>query len=232
MEYENIEMLRDTLEIFQRGSRRLPEGGDAPTTLTLEEVSEAQVLLPGELSALRETRGEAPAAPGSGRCDFRCARMDSFAMARRRAQDLGYACHPEGFQDIWVLNFANAVHPGGGVRHGATAQEEDLCRTSSLLLSLESEAAGEYYRYNRGIGGDLGSSAVVLGAFGCSAFGNDPEMVAELFRASLLALRCDGKGLGDLFREIDFAVLDNSRDRRNFNAFHNRFTNEAFYGEN
>ena len=300
MEYENIEMLRDTLEIFQRGSRRLPEGGDAPTILTLEEASEAQVLLPGELSALRETRGEAPAAPGSGRCDFRCARMDSFAMARRRAQDLGYACHPEGFQDIWVLNFANAVHPGGGVRHGATAQEEDLCRTSSLLLSLESEAAGEYYRYNRGIGGDLGSSAVVLtpkveivkfrngerlpestvvsvitcaapvyrrdtyglgeagyremfrarvdrlllcaaafgcrhlvlGAFGCGAFGNDPEMVAELFRASLLALRCDGKGLGDLFREIDFAVLDNSRDRRNFNAFHNRFTNEAFYGEN
>ena len=298
MEFGNVEMLRDTLEIFERGTRRLPEG-DVPTMLTLGEASEARVLLPGELSVLQETRGEAPAAPAAGRCDFRCARMDSFAMARLRAGDMGYAYRPEGFQDIWVLNFANAVRPGGGVRNGAAAQEEDLCRASSLLWSLEREAAREYYHYNRRIGSSLGSSAVVLtpkveivkyrngeplpqstvvsvitcaapvyqrdtyglgeegyremfrtridrlllcaaafgcrhlvlGAFGCGAFGNDPEMVAELFRESLLALRCDGRGLGDLFREIDFAVLDTSRDRRNINAFHNRFTNETFYGE-
>lgn len=35
-----------------------------------------------------------------------------------------------------VLNFANAVHPGGGVFHGAGAQEESLCRTSTLFDAI------------------------------------------------------------------------------------------------
>lgn len=61
-----------------------------------------------------------------------------------------------------VLNFANPVHPGGGVRRGARAQEEDLCRKSSLLFALESEAAKRYYWYNRAQQTNLGSDAVIL----------------------------------------------------------------------
>jgi N-acetylglutamate synthase-like GNAT family acetyltransferase len=36
-----------------------------------------------------------------------------------------------------------------GVRRGARAQEEDLCRKSSLLLSLESKTASRYYEFNK-----------------------------------------------------------------------------------
>lgn len=47
-----------------------------------------------------------------------------------------------------VLNFANPIHPGGGVYQGSNAQEEDLCRRSTLLPALESDEAAEYYSIN------------------------------------------------------------------------------------
>ena len=35
-----------------------------------------------------------------------------------------------------ALNFANGLHPGGGFLRGSLAQEEVLCRSSALYLTL------------------------------------------------------------------------------------------------
>ena len=69
-----------------------------------------------------------------GRIGVDCVNMDSFSLAVERCRECSYLLKGKGENRILVLNLANPVNPGGGVRRGAKAQEEDLCRRSSLLL--------------------------------------------------------------------------------------------------
>ena len=49
-------------------------------------------------------------------------------------------------QNVCVLNFANAIHPGGGWLTGARAQEESIMRASALDASLKNHMG--YYKKN------------------------------------------------------------------------------------
>ena len=44
-----------------------------------------------------------------------------------------------------ALNFANGIAPGGGFRHGAKAQEEVLCCSSALYLTLLDDPMYDYH---------------------------------------------------------------------------------------
>ena len=207
----------------------------------------------------------------------------SYALARKRVS--------EGISKVLVLNLASPVHPGGGVRRGARAQEEDLCRKSSLLQSLESKEASKYYEYNKRLHSFMGSDALmltssveiikdengallddsivvsvltcaapkvsggkegmnetayrqlvynriagmlksaaflgyrhlILGAWGCGAYGNDASVISDLFRRALNELDYNGFKENDLFSRIDFAVLDRTPALYNYKQFNRNF---------
>jgi len=54
----------------------------------------------------------------------------------------------EGYDPV-LLNFASAGHPGGGVERGARAQEETICRRSTLTRSIYSFDAKYAHYYGQ-----------------------------------------------------------------------------------
>ena len=58
-----------------------------------------------------------------------------------------------------------------------------------------------------------GHDALVLGAWGCGNFANDPGLIADLFRQAL-----DGPFKG-AFRQVTFAIVDTTPDQRCLNQF-------------
>ena len=177
-----------------------------------------------------------------------------------------------------ALNFASGLHPGGGFLKGARAQEEGLCRSSALYLTLVGNPMYEFHRERPlpdssdwsiyspdvpvfrtdhgaelstpwplsfitcaapyapvvgqpksgpllqsridrvlGVASAYGYSSLVLGAWGCGAFANDPCRTAQDFREALFT-----KYRG-AFSNIVFAITDWSPERRFLGPFRDTF---------
>ncbi len=285
METDLLQILAETLQILDQGSFAV-SGREVKLQLSKERMEAAHVLLPEE--TLRPD--DIPTTSGSaGQCRVDCVKRDSYAAAVQLAQDRSEEA--AALKPVLVLNFANPVNIGGGVYKGARAQEEDLCRRSSLLRSLESSHALRYYSYNRDLHTHMGSDAIllspeveiirdehgalldhtaivsvltcaapmvsyglegmseaeyqgmfyhrivrvlecsayygyedlILGAWGCGAFGNDAAIVADLFYKALKEFRWSGLTAEERFRNVIFAVRSRGGESYNFRQFNQRF---------
>lgn len=93
----------------------------------------------------------------------------------------------------------NAMNPGSGQRAHVTADELLKLHKSRGRWILSCAAAD-------------GVDILVLGAFGCGAFRNPPEIVAQAYRDIL------GE-FAHAFETVEFAVYCSRRDRTNFEVF-------------
>ena len=186
---------------------------------------------------------------------------------------------------VCVLNFASSKNPGGGVVRGASAQEECLCRISTLYPCLaDSSMVRAFYEPHRTMFSDTlynddliftpavtvfksdtsapetlpanerfsvdivtcaapnlgsytrlgndrlealhikrgerifvtaaneGADVLILGAFGCGAFGNPPQVVAS-------AMKKLTDKYAEYFETIEYAVYCSPRSSANHDAF-------------
>ena len=159
MRVDNINMLNDTMAIMDRGYYEV-NGKRVNLKLSEKERKEIFVFLPKDVKRISDNK-DFQHVHVMGRIGVGCVNMDSYSLAIKRYSDCSYMFSKES-KPILVLNLANPVNPGGGVRRGSKAQEEDLCRKSSLLLSLESLEASVYYKYNKSLNTYMGSDAVMI----------------------------------------------------------------------
>ena len=103
------------------------------------------------------------------------------------------------------------------------------CAAPMITYSMEGMSESEYREmfYNRIVGmlkcaAYFGYEDLVLGAWGCGAFGNDAAIVSDLFYRALKEFDWDGLKVNDLFHRIVFAIrsvfLRYSRNRSSYRA--------------
>lgn len=261
--HENVEIFEDT--------RRLCQTNPELVKAIRESNGRQEVILEAD---------DATAAP-------RFAEPARIFVSKKRSFEAAQAYLPER---TCVLNFASATNPGGGVTRGSTAQEECLCRCSTLYANLTDRKAWQLFygahrqQHNQlynddciytpnvvvfksdtrepallaeqdwwkvnvitcaapnlrpdregnacvqiskkeifalhvkrmrrilNIAADKGNDVVILGAYGCGAFKNPPEVVASAMRQVAWEYRYH-------FKTIEFAVYCSPKDDRNYQVF-------------
>lgn len=110
--------------------------------------------------------------------------------------------------DVFLASVITAPAPNMGAYlradpKGRTKVEQAFIERTELLLALSKS---------------LGYRTLVLGAWGCGVFQNDPAFVAKVFAQELAK-----PYFASAFDKVVFAIYDKSKDKHTLNAFAERF---------
>ena len=108
-------------------------------------------------------------------CKITIENCDSFEAAKKLENPL-------------VMNFANAHVAGGGFLLGATAQEEALCRCSTLYASISSEKAKEMYHYNNTHASMVESDYMLLSPEVCVFRDVNCQLMTDTFTTAVITI--------------------------------------------
>lgn len=164
----NIAIANETIRIT---AQRYYQCGGQTILFPEAEYSAVEVISPERGAQLLQT--DIAGMQQEHTCRITVTAEDSFAAAQR-------------LQKALVLNFANAHHAGGGFLLGANAQEEALCRCSTLYASITSKAAEEMYRYNNTHLSAVESDYMLLSPEVLVFRNPQCELIAEPFSAAVI----------------------------------------------
>lgn len=192
---------QETMEITAQGSYEY-RGKVVSLEKVQEELEEVLVYSPEKVkeivSATQEDLFNAD-------CEVITDNCDSFEAVSKHCCDN---------DNVLVMNFANAVHPGGGFLSGASAQEESLCRCSTLYASISSQKAREMYEYNSQHSNPLDSDYMLISPNVCVFRDKEYSLLEKPFYTSVLTIpapnRC-GRASKLAQAELDDAMLDKIR---------------------
>ena len=127
---------RKNAAIFQSTTRCIKNGGYTTPSGKVIRFDLSDMLERGKCFQKAIPAVDAPAVPGG----------TTIMVERGDCVDTTGRLVKEGYRPL-LLNFASGGHPGGGVETGARAQEESICRRSTLTRSIFSFYAESAERY-------------------------------------------------------------------------------------
>ena len=163
---------------------------------TMNWISQDPVLSASIVKAKKNTKvyyeDDYPFFDASRTCDtiIEVTKERSFESAMRLSEE-------QTGSKIAVMNFANAFHAGGGA-----------CMNKAELFGYHVKRAIHMLTCAAAEGADI----LVLGAFGCGAFENDPAVVARAYKTAL-------REFPNVFKKIVFAIYCPPGRSTNYDLF-------------
>ena len=122
----------------------------------------------------------------------------------------------------WNVNIITCAAPKFRERHEDFVLFGDKHYPEKLMLSDLELLLTERIRRIFEVAASNGNDVLVLGAFGCGAFKNPPEIVAKVFNTVMQEYIC-------CFDEIEFAVFHTENEVENYNAFCKEICTYQYY---